>query len=348
MKVLRLAVVIALSAVVVAPAAAFTGPPYPWKTARGDEHLGRALVSVDGARDGRAYAVGIDYTTNVAGIGGNAVVERWDGERWRTVAGVPGAELTSVSVRGSSEVWVTGYVNRVSGPIKVWRGNSDGDGWTRVTSRGLPRHLSALVVATDSHVWLLGSVDPAFKTSGALVASYRREPRPHWAVRRLLAGAFFGGFARTDRDVYAVGGTSQYAGHGHPLVAHWDGDRWTTSVARNMRGSFGDIAATGRSEQHFKYPQVDVFTSVAAMRGDYWASINWRSSSQFVNFMRYDDGVWTHERGRRLQPPTFFRASPLMTLAAIPGRHTLMAVGHAPTDYGTPRSEYPIRARRPR
>jgi hypothetical protein len=368
--ILVLAVIVA--AVALMRPAAIGGSQNEWRAVPGNEHLGRNLESVTAINDRDAYAVGIDYTTDLSGRGGKAAVERWDGARWTTYASVPGAtELTSVATQGADTLWVTGYHDRNSGPLRVWRNR--GDAWSRVKMAGLPPHLSARVLASRAHVWLVGTVEPAFADSGALVASYRPSPRPHWTVRRLHAGGFFGGLVRTARDAYAVGGTSQYVGHGHPLVAHWNGRHWSTTVLREMRGSFVAVAATGRNDamavgqltgrasvvggiaahwtgrrwlpQQFRYPQVNVFTSVAGVSGVYWASMNWRSASQFASYVRYANGAWQHGRGSRQHPPSYLRGSPVMGLTWVPGTNDVLSVGGALGEFGRPTSFYPIRER---
>jgi hypothetical protein len=111
-----------------------------------------------------AWAVGTTYS-DVNGNGpSHALVEHWDGDRWK-VAPVPPlppeSSLTTISASGPTDIWAAGHNVGASGIDRQLVLHYDGVRWSRVTSpmmapsSGLYEDLAP----TGSATWLVGTQD---------------------------------------------------------------------------------------------------------------------------------------------------------------------------------------------
>jgi hypothetical protein len=335
-----------------------------WTVATGPQPTTRLLDGVSAANASHAYAVGARYPTGDP-AGSRAVVESWDGTTWTDMASAPAAsELTSVSANSPDDIWVAGYRTGESVAVEVWHYN--GRSWTAVASQGLPVMNTGKILSAGGHIWLVGEVDPGRRDTGAAIATYHAGTQPHWTVKRLAdSGGFYGAAARTASDAWAVGGTSQYPGHGHAIAAHWNGKAWSLHTLP-LRGSFSAVAAGGPNDamavgkiktstggisglaarwnghrwiaQHFKRPGINVFTSVAAYGAKkYWASRNGVSFAEYrAHYLRYQGGHWNAAVGSRQPNADYFIQNPQMWLAQVPGTAQILAVGFAVTSGAEP------------
>jgi hypothetical protein len=196
--------------------------------------------------------------------------------------------------------------------------------------------MTGKIVVNADHVWLVGEVDPGHRIQGAVVATYR--PSAHrWSVDDLSpVGGFIDGVAVGNKRAWAVGSTSKYADLGHPMIASWNGRRWSVQTFGHVLGQLTNIAAHSAHDamavgfngtqstsgnfsrrergiaitwngkawrpQHRKAmghnPYLDNFTALAAApHHEYWAAVTGRSRMYFANYLQFKGGRWRHTRG---------------------------------------------------
>jgi len=198
------------------------------------------------------------------------IVRRWNGKSWRTVAlpaKFSHSQLFAVAASSATDVWVFGQWRNsngldghafalrwtgtwsvvgfwktfnvissavVFGPKNAWIfGNAgvrhfNGQRWTLFK---LSYELSRASAISPNDIWAVGSD----KTTAAPVLA--RWHNGKWALRQLPAissgppgPGIFDVLARSDQDVWVVGGTTTGQGGLRPLSLHWRSGAWTQPV----------------------------------------------------------------------------------------------------------------------
>jgi hypothetical protein len=322
------------------------------------EGVGLTAVSADGSHD--AWAVGVKVNPSHPTRAAKPAVEHWNGKGWQqATAPAEAVELDSVSAPASDDVWVSGLHSELNGPARVWHFN--GRSWKQVASKGLPHLNTGSVQAVGSHIWLVGDVDPGRHDGGAVIATYDTSAK-RWSVLRAdHDGGFFGVTALSASSAWAVGSTNQYAGNGHPLIAHWDGTKWTTQAFPDIDGQLAGVAAHSDSDvmavgtdhnqgtgagslmtmqwdgthwtptalsPHLGY----LFSAVSAGPGsEYWAAAG-GSSGGAAFHERFLDGAWHTVRGAqgsvKVASGRKYRDPIAVALARVPGTDKTLSVGY--------------------
>ena len=106
-----------------------------------------------------AWAVGADSFNESRGAQLRAVIEHWDGKRWRVAARPlgpsPFSSLTSVDAAGRSDVWAVGW-----DPQRPLALHFNGTAWARATlptASGFDAYLADVSVASAADVWAVGT-----------------------------------------------------------------------------------------------------------------------------------------------------------------------------------------------
>lgn len=240
-----------------------------------------SLTSVSAVDDGEAWAVGwrtrridrFNYDTH-------AVIEHWDGTRWRMVpAPYHGqSSLFSVAASGPQNVWAVGEIyhdtketlkDMEQGKFPVHHDRLllfhwDGTSWsTETPAWGRPRYgivPDAKVVATGpTDVWVVssglesdttGADGKTLKeTTPAQIEHWNGET---WAAVPLPFGPKDPGFAfsaTSADDAWAVG-SYRKAGRSLTLAAHWDGRSWeiAPTPSRSVDSILSDVVAVGPND----------------------------------------------------------------------------------------------------
>ncbi len=173
-----------------------------------------------------------------------ALIERWDGARWRVVTGAQPppnrvigehSELTAVAASSPRDVWAAGTYRRGSdyylGDVPFFE-HWDGARWRLVSApRGLMAdgtYITGLSARTPRDAWAVGYADEDNQHGFVL----------HWdgqAWSEVASGAFPTGdhaqmngvAALSARDVWAVGvDDNPDNGQEEGLILHWDGRAW--------------------------------------------------------------------------------------------------------------------------
>lgn len=126
-------------------------------------------------------------------------------------------------------------------------GQKAAGGWSVVSSGTLPRGsvLKGVAASDARHAWAVGSRETAGGSRRGVIQAWNGRA---W---RTVAGAppaaeYTSVSARTARDVWAVGRTGNY----DPVVAHYDGHRWSRWPVRGLPGGqqvSGVATAGGRT-----------------------------------------------------------------------------------------------------
>ncbi|MGW4110398.1 hypothetical protein ACWEFJ_05925 [Actinosynnema sp. NPDC004786] len=194
-----------------------------------------ALADLATAGDRHAWLAG---TTGVFTSRPSApLVLRWTGDTWH-VEPLPelpaAASLSGVSAAAPDDVWAVG--NTAGRPLVL---HYDGTGWRTVTTPPITwAKAVAAVAAHDVHI--VGTGRDTLHYDGTT-----------WRVRTALSSTREGLRTITaagPHDVWAGGGGLAGAGpatYEYPVLAHWDGLRWTEVAGpRTERGHVARLAAT--------------------------------------------------------------------------------------------------------
>ena len=131
-------------------------------------------VATVGPRD--AWAVGWTQRTRGDLSYDTGIIEHWDGTTWQQVklpAGIPDAELHSITATGPRDIWAAGVV--ADGSDQPALLHYDGKTWTRATvpDTGLNGEFNTVVAAGPNDVWAAGRTLVDDKDRGhPLVAHY--------------------------------------------------------------------------------------------------------------------------------------------------------------------------------
>jgi len=168
----------------------------------------------------------------------HALIEHWDGSRWRTVR-VPRtgtSNLSSVSASGQDNVWAVGeslqrdtggkFAERLTRPLLLhW----DGSVWSVVAVPwvGRPGFDAKVVTTGPTDVWVVAG-DRIGHWDGS---RWRGIPAPFGPYDPLA-----GFTATSSSDAWAVGSyrSSRGAGGSQTLAAHWNGRTWQIAPTPNL------------------------------------------------------------------------------------------------------------------
>jgi hypothetical protein len=182
----------------------------------GDHLLGVAATSVS-----NAWAVG--------STGRGALIERWDGSRWRSVRGpvaaLPDAAFNGVAALSATDAWAVGTAAGKT-LIAHWNGTT----WRRVPSPSpappaANNELTSVAVTGAANAWAAG-----YTGNDTLILhwngkTWRRVPAPSPGEQ-----PEFDGVTATSADsAWAVG----LSGSDQTLIAHWNGTNWTRQADRH-------------------------------------------------------------------------------------------------------------------
>ncbi|MFF4992403.1 hypothetical protein ACFY19_34865 [Streptosporangium saharense] len=326
-----------------------------WKIVRPAELVGSsALLDVAAAGPREVWAVG--YQRGAEDSEGSPAVVRWDGTRWREVAGLTGRDvnhLTGVSVAGPGDVWVAG--NGVNAFAARW----DGRRWTARRPFGVAEDYRLTdVAATGGTAWFTGN-----GPSGGVLIRWDGT-----AFQNVLTGSggTFEAVTARQGHVWAVGAAKD----GTPLVWHGSPDRWERlptpaipggTLRRVWQVSPSDVWAVGEVAPadavrdgarirrgrplvlHWdgtRWARAEVPVARGALQGvtasgpgDLWISGIDADQPGRALLLRFDGTTWTREYGpllRMPRPDQQYEDSDRVTrtgVTRVPGTDTLWAVG---------------------
>ena len=230
------------------------------------------LVAESAASYDDVWAVGIRFLSPVRT---GALIEHWDGRRWRVVPGADlggrRATLAAVAAVTSDNVWAVGTLIgtttaglRQQGPlIEHWNGRH----WSLVTGAPFPlaavkepEGLDGIAAAGPDDIWMHG-----LGSSSGVSASISRDLYEHWDGRRWslfegpVAVSSAVGLAATQvisadaaGYVWAAGGKIRGFGEaGKPagsLVERWNGSRWVETTPPAGRYAVGALAVVAPND----------------------------------------------------------------------------------------------------
>jgi hypothetical protein len=209
------------------------------------DHELTALWDVVGVSVADAWAVGY------SGKGG--LIEHWDGSAWSEVpVSLPDDFLQGIDAVTADDIWAVGAHGTTGRPRPVvvhW----DGKSWREIATPGLPQGtpygLSAVSAVAADDVWAVGAVitNPVTEASVPIVlhwdgSSWKVFGWTIWPAEHLDKVS-----AVAHTDVWVTGGrgfVGQNTDNEVPLVAHWDGERWS---AVRPPGLSDAVSASGRA-----------------------------------------------------------------------------------------------------
>ena len=191
-------------------------------------NVGKSVLNdVEVTSPHNAWAVGNRASWETFGSIGSALIEHWDGKRWRVVVDADSKQklnLNRMSITPNGEVWAVGetYALRGNRCVERWQGGR----WHFVP---FPHKYCSVgtVDAVDSHdVWIGGS--RPLRWDGRHWHASRRL----WEIWNCNSCGVPGLEAISERDVW-VAGTCCDAEHGLSgvYIAHWDGAHWERAHA---------------------------------------------------------------------------------------------------------------------
>jgi hypothetical protein len=205
------------------------------------------LVAVDAISSRDVWAVGSTGEPEADRPTGQALVEHWDGRKWRAIeaarGGARASELFGVAAVGANDVWAVGQSRTASTTqplIEHW----DGQRWTQIASPMIGREawLASVAATSSGDVWAVGATWTPQEESQPLIE--------HWDGRSWTIvpsadlgqddGSLAGVAAISPAKAWAVGRR-----HYSPLIEEWDGSHWRAVPDRdwNADTSFSDVTA---------------------------------------------------------------------------------------------------------
>jgi hypothetical protein len=347
-----------------------------WQAVAGPTTTAIQLSDIDTVNQHSAWAVGISYTSDQPTDPGTAVVEHWDGATWSAAGGtLPDADgFTNLTALSDTNIWVSGYTDREYGATQVW--HYDGTTWTALPSTGLPATIRGRVLATTGHTWLVGQVDAGLPAAGAVIATFHGSASSgHWTVQHLArVGGFYGATARTAKDAWAVGSTSQYQAAGHAVIAHWNGKKWALATIGSIKGQLTGVAADGAHDvmavglqtpshgglegglavhwngkkwasSHLPCKVACQLSTVATgPSASYWASGHGPLEARASVYLHFTNGKWhAAVSGPTQDIKSSERRVDVLGIARVPGTSTTLSVGYATSKSGQFSKYQPLR-----
>lgn len=199
------------------------GPVVQHLTAKGWQTVAKPPVVKGDAIDAAA--------ANDVWVFGGQKAARWDGKKWISVKALPkGAGVTDADVRTTKDVWT---VQDQSEYARHWNGKK----WT---SSRLPGNARSIAAVSAKNVWAVG--DHHKGRQGALM---------HWTGKSwktvVVPGLTYGSTeysnmydvrALSAKNIWVAGAIERECGTdgddicARPVVLHYDGRKWTSSVAK--------------------------------------------------------------------------------------------------------------------
>lgn len=185
------------------------------------------LTSVVAISSTDVYAVGFDAGTTVNCNSYIPFVEHWNGTTWsiiRTVAPPCGATLAGVSASSSSDVWVVGSKEVLSGS-NGFAEHFDGQTWRRVSYPN-NANVQAVVALSPTDAWAVS----------LLIA--------HWngtswtTVPSSSAGGVVAITSLSPTDLWAVGSVNTTSPE-HSFAEHYNGTAWSVVATPSPSGTTG-------------------------------------------------------------------------------------------------------------
>jgi hypothetical protein len=185
---------------------------------QGNQFQEGTLLSVTAFSAGNVWAAG-----NTPTLGGpmptSALLEHWDGQRWRSTISSPGLTIVSISAISSTDIWAIGNARNSQGQTATEMARWDGHLWHSVPRLQpaydpLQTSIAQIVAVNDHNAWLAGWSAPG----QALVAhwdgySWSLVVLPHPAN----SSTYVYGLAVSDNTVWIVGLVSGNTGPSRPL-----------------------------------------------------------------------------------------------------------------------------------
>jgi hypothetical protein len=239
------------------------------------------------------------------------VIEFWDGTAWTQQANpIPGGfgVLSAVDALSAKDAWAVGSHTSSVGALALhW----DGSSWRQVpvpTPSGASTvSLNGVAVISPTDVWAVGDWGRG-QTRSTLIEHWDGNS---WTIVPSLPAYGRSGLSAVDglsaSSVWAVGSY-----RGHPVVLHWNGQRWKRVPSRT--------------------PPFAVLASLAAVgQKNVWAV------GFYERFHRPYQTLtlrWSDQRWKRVPSPTPRTAGVLYDVAAV-GRNDVWAVGSGSNGYGS-------------
>jgi len=211
------------------------------------------LFGVSVASSGDVWAVGVALPP---GGPARTLVERWQGNAWRTVPSPDrppgGSFLNAVVALSASDAWAVGLSRSPGGPARTLVLRWDGRRWAITASPNAgpgDNSLVSVAAASARDVWAAGYRD----ANGVYRSLVEHWDGDRWTVVRLpRLGGPGNGLNAVDVAapgvVWAVGGSARARGASQPLVLRADGRSWSSvpAPASLHSATLNGVAAWGR------------------------------------------------------------------------------------------------------
>jgi hypothetical protein len=165
---------------------------------------------------------------DVWAVGSGGLIERWNGQTWKTVFSPWRVDFAAVAASSARDVWAVGY-DGTGAAILHWNGHA----WSRTRWRGA--QLDDVVTLSGRDVWAVGeSADNkplALHWNGVAWRAFVR-PAPYDAALSTVTASATGG-------VWAAGYTRESWSMINQFVLHWDGRQWKTTPSAS--GGYDDF-----------------------------------------------------------------------------------------------------------
>lgn len=176
---------------------------------------------------------------------GATLVERWDGERWRVADSAPqfNAYLLSVSASGASDVWAVGAS---SATFTEYLEHWDGSTWTSARGAGPQGSgLTDVEAQAPNNVWASGYRGNV----GAYLPLVEHWNGTTWSLSGPKPGVFpadsnvNGVSSLSAKDAWVAGSSTDSSRVNHPLIGHWDGNKWQVTPSPDLNGVLTEVKA---------------------------------------------------------------------------------------------------------
>ncbi|HEX9989265.1 MAG TPA: hypothetical protein VGE45_12405 [Chloroflexia bacterium] len=253
-----------------------------WRIGPGPEvEVGDTILTALSARSADdVWAVG--YSN--AGGQPRTLVQRWNGQRWSTVASANVESrsnyLTGVAALAPNNVWAVGYhcTGNCDTDVAPLAQHWDGARWSMASTPGSGR-LNGLAAVSANDIWAVGNNAQetlALHWDGSRWTGVPTNDPPLPSSVFILNAVT----AISSNDVWAVGQEHDTAGNRYKkLIYHWDGNRWAsfseTGASLGIRlysvaaTSPGDVWAVGERDNN---PSTEEPLETATM---HWDGANW-------------------------------------------------------------------------
>jgi hypothetical protein len=217
------------------------------------QHLtskGWTTVASPGSALGPVGAVTASSSKNVwafGGLGATSHAARWNGSRWTTTSLPANFPVTDAAAFGAGDVWaVSGESGSTVRYAEHWTGKS----WKKVA---LPAVANALSAVSSKDVWAVGT----HKGQPAVMhwngSSWKLAKTPAFTLPDPDTGygVLHDVLALSAQNIWAVGGIEWSCGEdgddtcSKPLILHWNGRAWSSTLLAQGQASFAKVAPDG-------------------------------------------------------------------------------------------------------